>query len=341
VGSVQLWLALFSLALVVTLAARSLLSRTLAPLSELGLTLARRREARTQFVADAERFMPFAEPAAVALELSAREQDAARQLTAAGEAAGGDRSAFLRAVSHELRTPLNAIIGFTDVLQNELDGPITSDQRENLAIIRASSDTLARLVSDMIDVSDLAASDASRPRTAIDVVALLETVRDAVEERRGLRPVYVRVEVHDGAELLRADREGLLRALRILAEHAIEVTEAGEVSLVCERAPGEHVLRVHGDGLELADEEHAVLRGEIRDLDRKRRSALLRLAIARELVVLQGGRIELASALAGRVGGDVLVHMPDEPAPPSVPPLRRSVAPDVLASAQRAKKAAP
>ncbi|HEX2675870.1 MAG TPA: HAMP domain-containing sensor histidine kinase [Polyangiales bacterium] len=309
VRSVHLWVLMLGAAGVVTFAARALLARTLAPLAELGAVLARRRQAKLPFLAEAPRFAPFAELAALGIELSAREHEAVSQLTAAGSSVGGDRSTFLRAVSHELRTPLNAILGFTDVLSNELDGPITTDQRENLTIIRASAERLARIVTDMIDVAQLASRDASRSRKLLDVGALLEGVRDAVEVHRGMRPVHVRVEVREGAERMMAEPEGLSRGLRILAEHAIENTDSGEVALLAERVDGVQVLRVQGDGLSPESKELAALLGPPNEGERKQRTTLLRLAIARELLMLQNGRIEVSPLREGEGGAAIVVHV--------------------------------
>src|SRR5262249_16033072 len=53
-----------------------------------------------------------------------------------------ERSAFLAGFSHELRTPLNAILGFAHELESEVDGPLSTEARESLAIIRTSGEHL-------------------------------------------------------------------------------------------------------------------------------------------------------------------------------------------------------
>lgn len=327
VRSAGQWFVLLSLAAAVTLVARAVLRRLFAPLQDLSAWLERSRRAHQPLVAAAARFSPFVKLASLAIELSAREQHARAALSAVGLAAGGDRVAFLRAMSHELRTPLNAIVGFTDVLANELDGPITADQRESLGIVRASAATLAGIVADMIDVAQLAASDGTRPRTELDVAELVEGVRDAVEERRGMRPVYVRVSVDKNAARMIAEREGLSRALRVLTEHAIAATDSGEVALLCEREGREHVFRVQGDGLLLQPGARSLLTGDAASAASAAsavpgpRATLLRLAIARELILHQGGRIEIVSAppsldgIAADAGAAIVVRLPSEVPP--------------------------
>src|SRR5258708_10463540 len=67
-----------------------------------------------------------------------------------------DRAAFLAAVSHELRSPLNAILGFADILATEVDGPLTSDGKDEVEQIRGSGKHLLDLINDILELSALA-----------------------------------------------------------------------------------------------------------------------------------------------------------------------------------------
>src|SRR5690348_15885030 len=62
------------------------------------------------------------------------------------EAAGRFREEFVAAVRHELNTPLNSILGFSEVLLNELDGPLNPQQREDVQVIRSPGKYLFELV---------------------------------------------------------------------------------------------------------------------------------------------------------------------------------------------------
>lgn len=137
---------------------------------------------------------------------------------------------LLRLLNHELRTPLNGILGFIEVLLGELDGPLLLDERENLGLVRDAGRQLLGLVSEVLDLVAAVASDRDPMLEPIDLGDLLEVERGLLEERRGVRPVYVRVDAAPDAMVV-ADRAELRRVLEVLGELALHATHAGQVSL--------------------------------------------------------------------------------------------------------------
>ena len=73
------------------------------------------------------------------------------------EASSRVKSEFLANMSHELRTPLNAIIGFSDLMQNQMFGPLQPQYHEYAGIIHESGDHLLNLVSDILDIAKIEA----------------------------------------------------------------------------------------------------------------------------------------------------------------------------------------
>jgi signal transduction histidine kinase len=107
-------------------------------------------------------------------------QERAQQLTAerearlAAEAASRAKSDFLAIMSHELRTPLNAVLGYSELMEMGISGPITDQMRDQIGRIRVSALHLLGLVNDILDLAKVEAGQlqvSSRPCTAADTVA--------------------------------------------------------------------------------------------------------------------------------------------------------------------------
>lgn len=154
---------------------------------------------------------------------------------------------LLRLLNHELRTPLNGILGFIEVLLTELDGPLIAEERENLGHVRDAGRQLLALVSEVLDLVAAVASDREPMLESVDLADLLEAERTSLEERRGLRPVYVRVDAQADAMVV-VDRGELRRVLDVFGELALHATQSGQVSLEA-AAEGEHVcVTVRAEG---------------------------------------------------------------------------------------------
>ncbi|HEV7993289.1 MAG TPA: ATP-binding protein [Gemmatimonadaceae bacterium] len=109
------------------------------------------------------------------LQASATSAEAARADAVAASAA---KSGFLATISHEIRTPLNAILGYHDLLDLEIDGPLTEGQRKHLSRARASGRHLLGLVSEVLDFSRI---DAERAPVGRASFRLGDAVAGALE----------------------------------------------------------------------------------------------------------------------------------------------------------------
>lgn len=78
---------------------------------------------------------------------------AAQAARAEAEKASRTKSAFLGVMSHELRTPLNAVVGYTDLLELEIDGPVTEGQKRSLQRIRDSAQELLVQIQELLTVA--------------------------------------------------------------------------------------------------------------------------------------------------------------------------------------------
>ncbi|HLP00793.1 MAG TPA: PAS domain S-box protein [Opitutaceae bacterium] len=165
------------------------------------------------------------------------------------------KSLFIASMSHELRTPLNSIIGFSSIMLNEWTGPVTAEQKENLAAVLRSGRHLLALINDVIDVSKIEAGKLESAPEEFDLQEVLnETVRTfAAEVEKKQLKMIVRADRHR----LSADRRRLLQCLLNLVSNAVKFTEQGSISISAEPAADGRfmVLTVEDTGIGIGEEE--------------------------------------------------------------------------------------
>lgn len=222
-----------------------------------------------------------------------------REIRASVEDIDREKSAFLMAVSHELRTPLNAILGFTDVLLQELDGPLTRSQREDLEHIRRAGTYLSNLFRDVIDLAAASSAQLTVVPRLVALRPLIEEVVTEVDAARAGRPVTVRWHVDAALDTVWADPTRLQQILGNLAHNALKFTPAGNVDVTV-RSAGVHEIEIavrdSGQGIDRARLEQIFAEFErANDDDPSIEGAGLGLAITRKLVDLHHGRVEVES----------------------------------------------
>lgn len=227
-------------------------------------------------------------------------------------AADKDRAAFLAAVSHELRSPLNAILGFSDILVQEVDGPLSPDAREEVEQIRGSGQHLLGLINDILEFSAIESGQLKLAVSAVDVVHVSTDVLREAKLGLGQKPVVLDVIADDKGPLLaHADPRRLRQILGNLVGNAVKFTERGSV-VVRVSAEERHVtIAVADTGKGIAASEQASVFDDYKQAGERRGKSLgagLGLAIARRLVVAHGGTLSLESELG--VGTTFFVTLP-------------------------------
>jgi len=244
-------------------------------------------------------------------------QIAGQLRVARDEAIAEDRSKseFLAAMSHELRTPLNAIIGFSEMMKIESLGPVGSPKYRGYAsdIYQAGSHLLA-LINDILDLSKVESGADELHEDTIFVPDLVESVAQLVRHRALNGQVQLRLEVRDDLPALVADERKLKQILVNLMSNAVKFTEAdGTVTLKawCRPESG-FVFQVIDTGIGMAPEDipKALSQfGQIdSDLNRKYEGTGLGLPLAKSLIELHGGYLDLQSAVGK--GTTVTVRFP-------------------------------
>ena len=162
------------------------------------------------------------------------------------EAANSAKSQFLASMSHELRTPLNAIIGYSEMLQEEVQDLGHGELGGDLQKIHTAGRHLLALINNVLDLSKIEAGKMELYLEDFDIDAMLDdvvtTVRPLVDEHAN------RLEVRRAGELgiMHADLTKVRQMLLNLLSNAGKFTQAGTITLAAEREPG-----ADGDGREV------------------------------------------------------------------------------------------
>jgi signal transduction histidine kinase len=207
------------------------------------------------------------------------------------------RDQFMAVMSHEMRTPLNAIIGYADLLDMELDGPLTPGQRAQVGRIQVGSRHLLDLINDVLDLARAEAAKLDLDLRPVDLGAVLEEVAGLLErqaEEKGIRLV-VDAFAHP-LPPVHADLQRLRQILTNLIGNAIKFTEEGSVRVHCEIGPDGGIrtqvvdtgIGIDPEVLPLVFSEFYQARGE---LTREKGGTGLGLAISLRLAHLMGGDI--------------------------------------------------
>lgn len=237
------------------------------------------------------------------------------------ESADRLKSAFLATMSHELRTPLNSIIGFTGIVLQELPGPINSEQRKQLGMVRGSARHLLELINDVLDLSKIEAGQLDIHPETFDLVPVIERVVETLKPQADTRGLKLSTELGGGEIKLRSDRRRVEQILLNLMNNAIKFTEEGTVTLAASPvsienegtagAPAVKII-VRDTGIGIQEEDLGGLFQPFHQIDsgmtRRHDGTGLGLAICRRLVDLLGGDISVSSEW-GR-GSTFTVHLP-------------------------------
>lgn len=218
------------------------------------------------------------------------------------EAANRAKSYFLANVSHELRTPLNAVIGYSEVLRDEIFGPMEHDKyHEYSKDIHASGTHLLELIEDILDLSKIETGNIVVDEKDIDVTEMIaETMRIAAPAvQKG--DFKLSVEIASDFPVLQADETRLRQVLLNLLSNAFKFTpEGGEISVTVDiNDDGEPEFQVcdTGVGIAEADIPHVLSpfgRVEQTSIDNERGTGL-GLPLSKSLIEMHGGSFRISS----------------------------------------------
>ena len=212
------------------------------------------------------------------------------------EAASRAKSDFLANMSHELRTPLNAIIGFSEVLLEQMFGPLNAKQAEYLGDIVTSGRHLLLLINDTLDLSKIEAGKMELDLTTFSLPAVLEDGVTMVREAASRHRIECRVDAGPDLEEVEADERKVKQVVFNLLSNAVKFTpDGGRVDVRARRVHDRAEVAVADTGLGIDPAEQDRIFQEFRQAGQQEGSGL-GLALARSLVTLHGGKLWVESA---------------------------------------------
>jgi signal transduction histidine kinase len=220
----------------------------------------------------------------------------------AAEAANEAKTQFLANMSHELRTPLNAIIGFSDMIGQEMLGPIGNTRyAEYVRDINLSGQHLLEVVNDVLDMARVESGHFELKIEPIDLAAALKPAARFVEERAREAGLQLRLDFEADIPPLPCDERRLRQVVVNLLANAVKFTpKGGRVTLAAgTNAQGKVWIRVSDTGIGIPEQSigraMAVFGQVDGSLARKHEGAGLGLPLAKSLTELLGGDFDLQS----------------------------------------------
>ena len=229
------------------------------------------------------------------------------------EDANQAKSKFLANMSHELRTPLNAIIGFSEIMESAMFGPLGAEKyTEYSRDIRESGEYLLDVINDILDMSKI---EAGGIRLTPEVIALEPVLADClrvVSTRAAEKHLKLDADVDPDIEL-RADRRAVKQIALNLLSNAVKFTPDGGAVMMRGRRRGKMItIAICDNGIGIPKEALRKLGRPFEQVEsqltKRHQGSGLGLAIAKSLAELHGGRMRIRSKLGD--GTMVVVRLP-------------------------------
>ena len=232
------------------------------------------------------------------------------------EEANQAKSKFLANMSHELRTPLNAIIGFSEIMESGMFGPLGAEKyHEYCSDIRGSGQYLLEVINDILDMSKIEAGRIRLDFEDLNLDSLLAEAMRVVAARAQDKRLQLTARISPELRL-RADRRALKQIALNLLSNAVKFTPYGGRVIVRGRASDRCItLAIWDSGIGIAKDALARLGRPFEQVEsqliKSHQGSGLGLAISKSLIELHGGSMRIRSTLGK--GTLVVVHLPFEP----------------------------
>ena len=231
------------------------------------------------------------------LEEALRENQIAKETA---EASSKVKTQFLANMSHELRTPLNAIIGFSELIQNQIYGPLQKQYRDYAVIIHESGHHLLNLVSDILDIAKIEAGKFVLDIRDVDLTESVAYCIRLVKNRADERRIRLVTMLPAQGLVFSADQRAFRQILLNLLSNAIKFSRPGDEVEVTARVTGNSLMvtvRDHGIGMpeSLLARIGQPFEQAVNDPVHAREGTGLGLSLVRALIQQHGGTLGIES----------------------------------------------
>jgi len=232
-----------------------------------------------------------------------RREEALRAAKEAAETASRAKSQFLAHMSHELRTPLNAILGFSEVIREAMMGPVGPRYRDYAGDIHKAGQHLLSLINDVLDLAKVEVGRLELVEEPLILPDLIGGCRHLVSETAMRAGVTMAASIPADLPPFHGDRLRIKQVVLNLLSNAIKFTpEGGEVRIEARLlADGDLRLTVADTGIGMNPEDVPIALAPFSQLEdpmqRRREGTGLGLPLAKSLVEMHGGRLDVETAL--------------------------------------------
>jgi two-component system, cell cycle sensor histidine kinase PleC len=229
------------------------------------------------------------------------------------EEANQAKSKFLANMSHELRTPLNAIIGFSEIMESGMFGPLGTDRyREYCSDIHQSGQYLLDVINDILDMSKIEAGRIRLDPEQVELESFLNDAMRVVSGRADDKRITLSARIGRGIRLT-ADHRLLKQIILNLLSNAVKFTpEGGRITIRARAAVGWVSIAIADTGIGIPEDALARLGRPFEQVEsqltKSHQGSGLGLAIAKSLTELHHGTMRIRSTL-GR-GTMVMLRLP-------------------------------
>jgi signal transduction histidine kinase len=218
-------------------------------------------------------------------------------------------------MSHELRTPLNAIIGFSEIIEDQLLGPIgTEKYLDYVRDIHMSGSHLLEVINDILDLSKVEAGKFELLEKGVDLSRVIESTIRLMRDKATRADLSIVTAIPDPPPVLMADERALKQILLNLLSNSIKFTRPGGTITIAGElvANDDFAISVSDTGIGMAESEIPKALAPFGQVDssltRKYAGTGLGLPLVKSLAELHGGTLALTSTLG--VGTRATVYLP-------------------------------